>query len=184
MKILLITIFSLLFSYAFSQSLTNIKGIIVNENHKPVARATICYGNLSADTTYTDKQGRFKISYSNSKAIRYYLYIEKTDFLPKMIFVDITSGDTALTKAIVIRTRKGFWYDSKQIDSTHLGITVKNAIKKYKLDTTQCFFYIELIGTYNGFRTEFVKPGKTDPFRPFQIDPLKTDLKNRLAGTS
>ena len=26
-----------------------------------------------------------------------------------------------------------------------------------------------------------VKPGKTDPRAPFQIDPLKTDLKNHFA---
>ena len=157
MKTRLTITFSLLFSYTFGQSLTNISGRIVDETGNFIYNAALHYGkdNVNQNTSYTDRQGRFNLAYPNPQQFWYFFYIEKDGFLPKSVLIDISPKDIILKNPIILRSRKGFWYDSKQIDSTHIGITVREAIKKYKLDTTQCFLSNEPIGTYRGFSTEF-----------------------------
>lgn len=154
----LITI-SLLISFklACGQAPTIISGTLVDEKGNPVEAAMFHYGlnNATEDTSYSDKKGQFKIAYpTNSQKNWYYFYIEKDGFLPKTLFIDLSPNEIHLDTPIVLRTRKGFWYDSKQIDSTHLGITVRQAIQKYKLDINSCQVINEPPGVSRGFRTE------------------------------
>ena len=144
----------MLFAFSFGQKPTNISGTIVDENGKPVANAIVHYGNMTSDTAYTDNQGRFSVAYPNPQQYWYYFRIDRKEFLPKSFFVDLSQKDIVMTKPIVLRSRKGFWYDAKQIDSTHLGITVKEAISKYKLDIDQCLLWDEPPGKYHNFTAE------------------------------
>jgi len=150
MNTLLTITFILFFFFSFGQRPTNISGTIVDENGKPIANAVLHY----SDTAYTDKQGRFKVAYPNPQQYWYYFHIERKDFLPKSIFVALSSKNIVINKPIVLRSRMGFWYDPKKIDSTHIGMTVKEAIKKYKLDIDMCLLWDEPPGAYHNFTTE------------------------------
>jgi hypothetical protein len=156
MKTLLTIAFILLFDFAFGQRPTNISGSIVDENRKPVSNAIIHYGKdyIYNDTAYTDNQGKFNVAYPNPQRFWYSFSVERIGFLPKTYFIDLSSKDIVVKNAFVLRSRKGFWYDSKQIDSTHVGITVRDAIKKYKLDIEACILWDEPPGKYYGFSTE------------------------------
>jgi hypothetical protein len=154
MKTLLTMNFILLFVALFGQRPTNITGTVIDENGKPVINGMIRYGHWIEDTAYTDKQGHFHVNYPNSQEHRYYFYFDTEGFLPKSFFGDLSNDDIKLKTPISLRSRKGFWYDPKQIDSTHLGITVKEAIKKYKLDIDMCLLLGDPPGKYCYFQTE------------------------------
>jgi len=145
-----------LFQFAHAQVPTIITGKLVDEKGIPVEAAMFQYDskNLMRDTSYTDKKGQFKIAHPPPKNNWYYFYIEKDGFLPKSIFIDLSSKNIRIDTPIVLRSRKGFWYDSREIDSSHLGITVRQAIQKYRLDINDCGLINEPPGVYRGFRTE------------------------------
>jgi hypothetical protein len=151
MKTLLTIIFTLIFALAFGQLPKNISVLVVDENGKPVANAVIYYGDRTEDTAYTNKRGLFNVACPIPQICSYYFYIERKGFLPNSILVDLSS---VVNKPIVLRSRKGFWYDARKIDSTHLGITVKDAITKYKLDIDECLLWSEPPGSYHNFTTE------------------------------
>lgn len=156
MKTLITISLLILFNLTYGQAPTIISVILVDEKGNPVEAAMFHYGlnNASEDTSYTDKKGHFKIGYPNPQKNWYYFYIERDGFLPKTLFIDLSPNDIHIDTLIVLRTRKGFWYDSKQIDSTHLGITVSQAIQKYKLDINSCRVINEPPGISRGFTTE------------------------------
>lgn len=156
MKPLLTTIFIAIVHFLFGQKPTNISGSIVDQNGKPVVNATIHYGEdyVRDDTAYTDKKGRFKVAYPNSQRFWYSFTIEKEGFLPKTFYVDLSKNDIVLKKPFVIRNRMAYWYDATKIDSTHLGIKVKDALAKYNLDTTECILWDEPPGSYHTFTAE------------------------------
>jgi site-specific DNA-methyltransferase (adenine-specific) len=68
--------------------------------------------------------------------------------------------------------------------TTHKGGLIGVPVKRPLLEKGAEVFirYNEAISILKKVR-EDVKPGKTDPLRPFQIDPLKADLNNHLART-
>ncbi|TAL44225.1 MAG: carboxypeptidase regulatory-like domain-containing protein [Chitinophagaceae bacterium] len=154
MKTLLLISFTSLFVVSFGQTPTKITGVVVDENRKPITNVTVQYGNTISDTAYTNKKGRFSVVYPSPQEDWYYFYFERKDFLPKSFFVDLSDKDITLSSPVTLRSRKGFWYDTKQIDSTHLGITVGEAIKKYKLDIEMCSLWDEPPGAYHHFTTE------------------------------
>ena len=139
------------FLASFGQIPTNISGTIVDENGNPISKATIY---ISDDTAYTGKRGRFKVAYPNPQQFWYSFRIEKSGFLSKTFFVGLSSKDIKLVKPFIIRSRKGFWYNSRVIDSSHLGITVRQAISKYKLAIDECLLWDEPPGSYHNFTTE------------------------------
>jgi len=144
------------FYLTYGQAPTIISGTLVDENGRPVDAAMFHYGlnNATEDTSYTDKKGRFKIPYPNPQKNWYYFYIERDGFLPRTLFIKLSTSNIHIDTSIILRTRKGYWYDSKQIDSTHLGITVRQAIQKYRLDINSCRVINEPPGVSRGFRTE------------------------------
>ena len=156
MRTLLTITFLLLFCFVFGQQPTNISGAVIDEYGQPVSNAIIHYGKeyVSDDTAYTDKQGRFKVAYPNPQRFWYSFSIERNGFLPKTFFIDLSQNDIVLKKPLVLRSRNGSWYDSKQIDTTHIGITVREAITRYKLDIDNCMLSDEPPGVYRGFHTE------------------------------
>ena len=156
MRILLTILIITSFYITYGQAPTVISGTLVDENGNPVEAAMYHYGlnNNTEDTSYTDKKGHFKIAYPNPQNNWYYFYIEREGYLPKSLFVELSPKGIHIDTPIVLRTRKGFWYDSKQIDSTDLGITVRQAIQKFKLDINSCWVINEPVGVARGFRTE------------------------------
>jgi hypothetical protein len=157
MKILLLTItFLLSLNSVIGQRPTNINGFIVDENGNPISNAMIHYGEdyVRDDTAYSNKQGRFKVAYPNPQRFWYSFTIQKNGFLPKTFFIDLSTKDIALRRPFIIRSRKGFWYNAKEIDSTHLGIKVKDALSRYKLDIDECLLWDEPPGNYHNFTSE------------------------------
>ena len=138
------------------QAPTIISGKIIDERGKPIDSAMLYYGkdNLNDDTAYSDLNGEFKISYPTPVKYKYYFYIEREGFLPKSISIDTSNVVIKIDTAVVLRSRKGFWYDSRQIDSTHLGMTFRQAVLKYKLDLNSCSLIQEPIRVIRGIRTE------------------------------
>lgn len=153
MKTLIVICFILFSSSSFGQRPTNITGKLIDENGKPVHKATISYGDSDYDTIYTNKLGIFKLSVPYPARF-WHLYIDRKGFLPKYYTLDIQTNDTILKESLVLRSRKGFYYDLKLIDSTHLGITVNEAIERYKLDSNMCIVWDEPPGKYFWFTTE------------------------------
>jgi hypothetical protein len=136
---------------AFGQPATIISGTIVDESGYPADNVMI---HFNGDTGCTDKKGYFQIAYPNSEKYKYFFYLEKEGFLPKTFSLPLSTAPILMNIPVVIRSRKSFWYDSNQIDSTHPGITVREAIEKYKLETGQCSMVDEPPSVYRGFRTE------------------------------
>jgi hypothetical protein len=149
MKTLLHLLSLFLFVSSFGQGSTRITGTVVDENRKPVMHAAVHYNH---DTTYTDEKGQFSVLYPSHEY--FYFHFVRKDYLPKSFFARQVHSDTILQIPIVIRSRKNFWYDAHTIDSTHLGITVKEAIVKYKLDAEQCIVWDEPPGKYHTFTAE------------------------------
>ena len=175
MKLLLTISLTALFAVSHGQGLTNITGKVVDENGKAVSRASVRYGD---DTAYTDLKGQFNINYPNPHQNWYYLYFERKDFLPKAVFIDLSAKDLVLNTPIVLRSREGFWYDPKQIDSTHIGMTVKEAIATYKLDIDMCELWDEPPGAYHHFTTEL-----SDSSEICIVFPGIFNMKKRLTMT-
>lgn len=150
MKLPLATIFFLICSLSFGQIPRIVRLSVVDEGGKPVKNALVFYGHRLDDSTFSDKKGQFNVSCPDSQICGYYFHIKRKGFLPKSFNLDISS----INKPIVLRSRKGFWYDARNIDSTHLGITVKEAISKYKLDIEECLLWDEPPGSYHNFTTE------------------------------
>lgn len=145
----------------FAQTI-NVSGIIVDENGNPVSKAIIEF-KYSFDSTYkeySNKNGLFKIHYKVPKEDKYFNYnyslsIQREAFLYKTLYFDYGCKDIIIDTPIVIRSRKGFWYNSAEINSTHVGMTVRQAISKYKLDIEHCNLWDEPPFKYFGFSVEF-----------------------------
>ena len=135
----------------FGQNSTNISGTVVDENGNKLENAVIYF---NGDTSHTNFQGYFKVAYPNPQRFFYSLHFEKPGFFPKTVFFDTTSNDIILENSIAIRSRKGFWYDKNKINKSHLGITVHEAISRYKLDIDECIVIDERPGFWEGFKSE------------------------------
>ena len=151
-SLFLTTTFVLVLNAVFGQPPTNISGSVVDENGNPVSNAIIRFH--SDDSAYTDKQGKFKVAYPNPQSFWYRFYIEKEGFLPKRFYVDLSNKEVKMKESIVIRSRKGFWYNANDIDSSHVGMKVKDVIIKYKLNFDECLFWDEPPGVYRNFEAE------------------------------
>jgi hypothetical protein len=136
------------------QPVVYIHGKIVDERGKPVRHATLIYGDYKMDTVYSNNRGRFRLTYPNPHFDWFFLKIEKDRYLRKSVLPNITSKDMTLEAPILLRRRKAFWYDSKKIDSADIGITVKEAIRKFKLDIDMCVLWSEPPGRYHHFMAE------------------------------
>jgi hypothetical protein len=147
---LLLTILIFTSSLAFGQIPKSVSLSVVDEDGKPVKNAFVYYGDRLDDSAYSNKKGVFKVICPDSQTCRYYFHIKRNGFLPNSFYLNLSS----VNKPIVLRSRKGFWYDARNIDSTHLGITVKEAITKYKLDINECLLWSEPPGSYHNFTTE------------------------------
>jgi hypothetical protein len=135
----------------FGQAPVSISGKIVDENKKSIQGVMLTFCN---DTAYTDKDGRFQVVYKDQERYRYYLHLTREGYFPKSYSVEIKPGPIVLNTPIRIRSRAGFSYNSRQIDKTHIGVTVRELIEKYKLDTTECRMVHEPPGIMRGFTTE------------------------------
>lgn len=151
MKIPFLLLFVFLNTFCHGQHVRNICGKVVDEKGNPVESVSLRFGG---DTVYTDKEGQFCAAYPDPQQYWYYFHLDRKEFFPRSLFVDLSDRDIALSAPVVIRSRKGFWYDPAQIDSKHLGITVKEAIERYKLDTAMCLLWDEPPGAYHHFTTE------------------------------
>ncbi len=81
----------------------SIKGYVVDENGKPVAGATVCVKETGAKTV-TGQDGSFVVPVSSPG--RYTVVVKKTDYMPNMTMVDVTSvGVTEIKKPIVIESQ-------------------------------------------------------------------------------
>jgi len=135
----------------FGQKPTNIFGQVVDENGKPVAKIRI---HFQGDTAYSDNEGNFKIAYPNPQQFSYYLNLEKEGFFPKFHSVPLSDKDIHLDNPITIRSRKAFWFNKNDFSKSDLGITVKEAIVKFKLDINECSLVDEPPRVWQGFQTE------------------------------
>ncbi len=151
MKFLILIAFLFSSCSIFGQKPTNITGKVVDENGKPVAKIRI---HFEGYTAYSNYEGHFKIAYPNPQQFWYYLYFEKEGFFPKSHFVDLSDKDVHLDTPIKVRSRKAFWYDKNDFSKSDLGITVKEAIAKFKLDINECRLVNEPPRVWQGFQTE------------------------------
>jgi hypothetical protein len=151
MKLIISILVFITIASGLGQQPTLIEGQIVNENGKAVGNALIRH---CGDTTYTDINGYFKVSYKDREKFHYYLEIEKEAYFPRFKAINIKPSPIEIDTPIIIRSRVGFWYDSKQIDSACLGLTIRQAIQKFRLDSNECHVIHEPPGIIRGFITE------------------------------
>lgn len=128
---------------------------IVDETNSAVNNALICYNRKSqniSDSMYSDQKGIAVLTKNWRENSFFSLYIAKDGYIPKRVYLYDTSriSDTIIT----IRSRKTFWYDSRKIDSTHIGMTLREAITKYKLDLYSCSLFMEPLPMIQGITTE------------------------------
>ena len=147
-----ILIFFLFSSFAIvGQNPTNISGKVVDEKGNPISKIRI---HFNGDTAYSENDGNFKLAYPNPQQFWYYLHFEKEGFFSKSCFVDLSDKNIYLDTPIRVRNRKAFWYDKNDFNISDLGITVKEAIAKFKFDINECRLVDEPGGFWQGFQTE------------------------------
>lgn len=156
MRVILAILTCFCFSQTQSQPPVQISGRLLDSAGNPIEAAGLYYGSDLArkGTAYSDKEGRFSIRYSNPDKLGCYLYIEKQGFLPKTVTIAFSPGEVRVDTTIVLRSRREYWYDGREIDSSHLGLTVRQTILRYKLDISDCHLIEEPIGFLRGFSAE------------------------------
>ncbi len=161
MKIYLIILLMLFLSnIIFAQTDIMIRGNVKDQNNKPVGKVKVKLYviNMDTDTSYkeaiTDKNGVFTFKVTNENS--YIINFNKSGYLNKSISNYNTSfkeKDT-IKLLITLRSRKSALIKSSDITIKDLGITLKEAIKKYKIDTSEFKIQNEPPDVVRGFSTE------------------------------
>lgn len=134
----------------------SISGTIVDENNRPIENVKIFFPTL-ADTipsiNFSDQYGKFQI---NSFTPHFSpLYFSKPGFFTKVLERNLLNTDESKYLSILLRSRQGFSYDPKQISKKDIGISVSEAIIRYKLDTTELNIIRSPYEYLVGFAAEF-----------------------------
>ncbi|GAB2819352.1 hypothetical protein GCM10027043_19850 [Ferruginibacter profundus] len=109
---------------------------------------------MQLSKTFSDKNGKFELSFIEPLQYTAYLYFEKKAFFSKSMYHETGTLNLLTDTPIILRSRKEFWYDSKKINKSHIGISVKEAINRYKLDINSCSLVQSPFGIYRGFTAE------------------------------
>jgi hypothetical protein len=158
MKHLLFAALLLTFVTASGQRTVKISGKVIDESNEPIEKARIYYANNYSNetfTTETNKMGEYEVILSSYVGYSLNLYIEKVDYFSKGIIVNVIQSDTKIDTSTILRKRALHWYDSKLISELDLGITVRDAIIKFKLDVGSISMIDHPFRVYRGFIAEF-----------------------------
>jgi len=155
-NIILTLIYTSIISFAFGQNSVSIKGKVTDQDNKPVQNAKVFLLMNGKDSCMnTDKEG----NYIFKGIVRDDIYIiscGKINYMSRINYymTDSANGPGVIDIPFRLRERKAAKINTASIDSTDLGITLKEAIIKYKLDTTECRIQNEPFGVSRGIVAE------------------------------
>lgn len=146
---------SILFSYG--QKTVTIIGKVTDQNGKLLqdVKTRILLGGGYDKTTSTGNTGSF-IFTKIKKDYSYIISCEKPDYLGKTETYSQNTKKSKDTVFIVIqlRQRSTAIVNTSQISDKDLGLTIEKAIKKFKIDTTECILQNEPPGISRGIQAE------------------------------
>lgn len=133
-------------------------GIVVDQDGKPVidVNVKVYLINDNILPIITDKKGRFHFFDSSYNDHHYSLYFEKSGYLSKKIELNFFkyNKDSLNNIIVVLRNRSSVIIDTTLITENDLGIKIKDAIIKYKLDIQEMKIEEEPPGVFRGIETE------------------------------
>jgi hypothetical protein len=148
-------LFILLSAFAFQKKTICFKGIVTDENGLPLENVRILIGNYKPDTCFTDKNGCY--FFQNIPVDDHYIIIAQKDkFLGRSSWhwQDSLQISDTIFNSITLRSRKCATINTSAISEKDLGMKLKDAIKKFKLDTSECWIQTEPPGIVRGIKTE------------------------------
>lgn len=147
----------LLTSLSYGQKAVTIFGKVTEQNGKHLQGVTIriLLGGGYDKTTSTENSGSFtfvKIKKDNS----YVISCAKSGYLSKTEIYrqNITKSKDTVFISIQLRQRNVAIINTSQISDKDLGLTIEKAIKKFKIDTTECMLQNEPPGISRGIEAE------------------------------
>lgn len=155
-NIFLIIIFISITVFAYSQNVISIKGKVTDQNGMPVENAKVFLVNNGKDSCkITDKDGNY-IFNGVKKDDRYYISSGKNNYLSRINYykTDTSNMSRIIDIPFILRERKMAKINTSDIGKNDLGITLKAAIIKFKLDTLECRIENEPYAISRGIFTE------------------------------
>lgn len=142
--------------FSYGQKTVTILGKVSDQNGKPIIGVTI-RKLLGGDnnTILTDNTGLFTFK-NIKKDNSYIISSKKSGYLSKsQIFRQKASySKDTIFVSIQLRQRKTALINTSQISDKDLGMTIKEAINKFKIDTTECLLQNEPTGISRGIQAE------------------------------
>ena len=136
----------------------NFNGIVIDQDGKPVKDVSIKVFTINDNILpiNSDKKGRFHFFDSSYNDHYYSLYFEKAGYLSKKLDLNFYKYniDSLNNITVVLRNRSSVIIDTTLITENDLGIKIKDAIIKYKLDIQEMKIQEEPLGVFRGIETE------------------------------
>lgn len=149
MRLSLLLLFLIISNLSSAQDSVHIKGRVIDENGRPIANVYVLFSMFykkwydwigpRKDTFLTDAKGNFTVDCKSSQLWRG-IYYKKEGFMPAASFIKEKTANIILDSPVVLKSRKSYLYDSREINESHLGMTVQQAIDKYKVDLHGAYF--------------------------------------------
>lgn len=83
---------------------------------------------------FTNKNGDFIVAANSGQLDMQTLYFKKVGFLISKHYFSETAMNMIIDTPIVLYSRKENWFNSREIDSADIGITIASAIQKFKIN--------------------------------------------------
>lgn len=161
MRTSLFIFFILFFKVSLGQKLSNqtpfydkdsvyISGIVKDEFGNPIENVMVLLNPfytekfdvtwIEKDTFFTNKKGQFSISLNAGQFSRN-LYFKKEGLFTSRLFLSKKSYRIIVDNPILLFNRSKHFFDTKKIGKADLGLTINQALKKYKINLKQTEFY-------------------------------------------
>jgi hypothetical protein len=150
-----ILLFILLSSFATGEKTICFKGKVIDENGIPLQNVRILLGDYKPDTCFTDKNGWYVFQNIPIHS-QYQIIASKDEFLSRGLryWQDTLQIKDTVFNSITLRSRKCATINTSEIGENDLGVRLKDAIKKFKLDTAECWIQTEPPGIARGIKSE------------------------------
>jgi hypothetical protein len=126
-------------------------GKVVDQHRKPLANALVLLSPfhqqkfdvtwMEQDTAYTNELGDFYFPTNGHQLSGQTLYFKKDSFQLSRHFVKAISKQIIIDTPVVLFNRRQNWFDSKSISAADVGITVGEAVSRFKINLGYSYLF-------------------------------------------
>jgi hypothetical protein len=173
----------------YNRDSVTVSAKIIDDMGNPVENAYVLFSPFymkkfdvtwyEKDTTLSDKNGDFTVKCTRSQFFDNTLYFEKSGYFTTRHFLPEDSGRIAIDTTIVLHDRQKHWFDTREINTESLGMTVAQELHTLNRDISQT--YLAEARNSDSVHAKTLRVEAADSSMVlFIVEDYKDPLKNRL----